>query len=160
MAGREAFEQVALQRGAMMTPRDVERLAGWFRLRGFSQERKGVTVHLGFDVSEWSEEQLGQAKVIQGVTLDVEGVDWVNDLNRHLRQRKLVALICLRPPEDVIYRLNLPPMFEVHRFVDLHGLMGSISFARQALMLQVAMQERRFIVAVAPSLPESTPEGT
>ena len=62
--------------------------------------------------------------MIEGVTLEVPFVDWLNDLNRHLRQRKFVALLCLCEPKELLNRLFLPPMFEVYPFVSRDGLDG------------------------------------
>jgi hypothetical protein len=81
--------------------------------------------------------------VIEGVELDVSGVDWLNELNAHLRRRKFVATLCLIPPNDLRYRLRLPPMFELLTFEARDGTTGCIAFAREALLLSVALKERR-----------------
>jgi len=81
--------------------------------------------------------------VIEGVELDVAGVDWLNELNAHLRRRKFVVTLCLIPPNDLRYRLRLPPMFELLAFEARDGTTGSIAFAREALLLSVALKERR-----------------
>ena len=118
-------------------------MAGWFRLRGLSEPRQ-VVVQVNADVAAWGAELWGEAQVIQGVTLQLDYAEWLNDLNRHLAGRKYVALLCLAEPRTLTHHLSLPPLFEIHRFISRDGLEGSIAFAREALMLQVAIQERGF----------------
>jgi hypothetical protein len=102
-----------------------------------------VQVALRDAVGTWSADELGEPRVLDGVELDVAGVDWLSELNAHLRRRKFVATLCRIPPDDLRYRLRLPPMFEVLTFEARDGTIGSISFARQALLLSVALKERR-----------------
>jgi hypothetical protein len=68
---------------------------------------------------------------------------WLGDLNPHLRRRKFVATVCLLHPNELPYRLRLPPLFEILPFEARDGVTGSIAFARAALLLSVALQERR-----------------
>jgi CRISPR-associated endonuclease/helicase Cas3 len=140
----EEFAWIARSRGALLSQTDVTEMAGWFRLRGFADARRNVTVMLNQPVAAWGADEFGQVRVITGVTLDVPAADWLNDLNRHLRQRQFVALLCLCPPKELIYKLRLPPMFEIYPFISRDSLEGSIAFARDALMLQVAIAEKRF----------------
>jgi len=77
------------------------------------------------------------------VELDVAGVDWPSELNPHLQRRKFVATLCLLHPNELRYRLRLPPLFEILPFEARDGVTGSIAFARQSLLLSVALKERR-----------------
>lgn len=140
--GPQEFARIAQACGSGLAQTDVEGMAGWFRLRGIGSERKNVTVVLRQEVGAWGVDQWGEVQVISGITLEVPFVDWLNDLNSHLRQRKFVALLCLCSPKELIYRLHLPPLFEVHPFISRDGLEGSIAFARDALMLHVVIEER------------------
>lgn len=140
--GLDQFKRQAAQRGMALAPTAIEQMAGWFRFRQFSQKRRAVTILLRDAVGAWSAERLGEAQVIEGVELDMSGVDWLNDLNPHLRQRKFVATLCLIPPNDLRYRLRLPPMFDLLTFVARDGTTGSIAFAREALLLSVALKEQ------------------
>lgn len=141
----EEFARITRLHGALLSQTEVTELAGWFRLRGFADARRNVVVMLNQSVGPWGADEFGQARVITGVTLDVPAADWLNDLNRHLRQRQFVALLCLCQPKELIYKLRLPPMFEIYPFISRDGLEGSIAFARDALMLQVAIAEKRFL---------------
>lgn len=142
--GPQEFARIAKTYGASLATMEVEEMAGWFRLRGIGSERKNVTIMLQQEVGAWGADQWGEVQVIDGITLAVPFVDWLNDLNSHLRQRKFVALLCLCAPKELIYKLHLPPMFEVYPFISRDGLEGSIAFARDALMLHVAIEERGF----------------
>ncbi len=156
--GAEAFAGAARRLGEWPLPFDVHRLAGWFRLAAPAPARRPLTVRLNEHVGAWSAGEVGEVQVLIGVTLDVPGVDWLKDLNRHLRRRKFVALLCLAPPPEIVYRLQLPPLLQVHPFIDRDGLTGSIAFGREALVLNVAIRERGFGCganggSVASSLP-------
>jgi CRISPR-associated endonuclease/helicase Cas3 len=136
------FLREAQQRGARLSISATERMTGWFRFHGFSAERRALRIALREAVSTWGADELGEVQVIDGVELDVAGVDWLNELNAHLRRRKFVATLCLIPPSDLRYRLRLPPMFELWEFRDRDDTLGSIAFARDALLLAVALKEQ------------------
>lgn len=140
--GPDEFSREARQRGATLSSTAVDEMAGWFRFRQFSEARRPVTILLRDAVGAWSADEVDEAQVIEGVELEVSHVDWVNDLNPYLRRRKFVATVCLMPPNDLRYRLRLPPMFTVLPFVARDGTTGSIAFAREALLLSVALKER------------------
>ena len=113
----EEFARLVRTHDAALSPSDVAALAGWFRLRGFAPIAQECDGHAQPAVAAWGADEFGQVRVITGVTLDIPATDWLNDLNRHLRQRQFVALLCLCPPKELIYKLRLPPMFEIYPFV-------------------------------------------
>ena len=141
--GPDEFIKEVLRREAALPTTTIQKMAGWFRFRQFSEARRPVTILLRETVGTWSTNELDEAQVIDGLELDVPYTDWVNDLNPHLRRRKFVATVCLMQPNELRYRLCLPPMFEVLPFVARDGTTGSIAFAREALLLSVALKERR-----------------
>ena len=143
--GPDEFKQEAQRRGSTLSSTVIDQMAGWFRFRQFSEARRPVTILLRDAVGTWSAGELDEAQVIEGVELEVPYADWVNDLNPHLRRRKFVATVCLMPPNDLRYCLRLPPMFEVLPFVARDGTTGSIAFAREALLLSVALKERHVL---------------
>ncbi|MBM4459098.1 MAG: type I-D CRISPR-associated helicase Cas3' [Chloroflexi bacterium] len=140
----EEFAEIARKHGANLSKTEIEDMAGWFRLRGIGAERKQIVIKLNQEVGAWGADRWGEVQVIEGVTLVVDYVDWLNELNRRLRQRKFVALLCQGEPKELMNRLGLPPMFEIYKFISRDNLEGSIAFAREALMLQVALKERHF----------------
>lgn len=95
-------------------------------------------------MSTWSDEQFGVASVRHGIKLDMNGVEWLNEVNDSLRRCNLVTLLCLREPNDLRYRLYLPTLFELYAFAARDGAKGTIAFARDALLLHVAMKEKYF----------------
>jgi len=139
----DEFKRQVAQRGAAFSPTAIEQMAGWFYFRGFNDTRRAVTILLRDAVGTWGADELGEPRVIEGVELDVAGVDWLNELNAHLRRRKFVVTLCLIPPNDLRYRLRLPPMFELLTFEARDGTTGCIAFAREALLFSVALKERR-----------------
>ncbi len=141
--GLDEFKREAARRGALLVSTAVEQLAGWFRLRGFGDGRRALTVLLRDAVGTWGADELGEVRVVDGVELDVAGVDWPSELNPHLQRRKFVATLCLLHPNELRYRLRLPPLFEILPFEARDGVTGSIAFARQSLLLSVALKERR-----------------
>ena len=140
----EEFAAIARRHGAILSKTEIEDMAGWFRLRGIGAERKPIVIKLNQEVGAWGADRWGEVQVIEGVTLVVDYVDWLNELNQRLRRRKLVALLCQGEPRELLNLLGLPPLFELYKFVSRDNLGGSIAFAREALLLQVALKERHF----------------
>jgi CRISPR-associated endonuclease/helicase Cas3 len=141
----DEFRQEARRRKAYIKDSDIEALAGWFRLYGFEEERRRVIVRVREDVGAWSDDELGEPQVLNGITLELDGVDWLADMNRHLRGRKFVATLCRQhKPIDLRIALRLPPMFPLFEFRDRHDNTGSIAFARAALLLNVVLRDRNF----------------
>lgn len=143
--GLEIFKREVEQRGAAFSITRLEKMAGWFRFLGFNPERRPIRFILRDALGSWSAEELGEVQVIDGVELDMSGVDWLSDLNDHLRRRKFVVTICLLTPDELRYRLYLPPMFGLWPCEGKDGVLGSIAFARDALLLNVALKERRIV---------------
>jgi len=139
----DEFKREVARRAAPLSTTAIKQMAGWFWFQGFNDTRRAMTILLRDAVGTWGADELGEPQVIEGVELDVAGVDWLNELNAHLRRRKFVATLCLIPPNDLRYRLRLPPMFELLTFEARDGTTGSIAFAREALLLSVALKERR-----------------
>lgn len=142
---REEFEAAVRRAGGEMAATTAEGLAGWFRFAGFAGERRRIVFRVNHPIGEWPAERLGAPQILNEIRLDVEGVDWLNPLNRHLKKRHFVVTLCQTPPYDLRYRLRLPPLFEIYEFQSpLDGSTGTIAFARQALLLHVALQAAGF----------------
>lgn len=143
--GKEEFTEAAqrLTNGAI--PFDIDELAGWFRFHGFANERRLISFSLNHRVFDWPADKLGTPQILTKVRLDVDGADWTNELNRYLEKRQYLVTLCLTHPLELQRRLYLPPMFELHSFQSpLDGSPGTIAFARQALLLSIALQNGRF----------------
>ncbi|MCI0396690.1 MAG: type I-D CRISPR-associated helicase Cas3' [Chloroflexi bacterium] len=147
LAWLERDEYAALVRQLFdgLLPFPVEELAGWFHFYGFASERRKILFRVNHPISTWSAEELGTPQILSRIRLDVDGVDWLNPLNRHLERRNFVVTLCLTPPHELRYRLRLPPLFELYEFQSpVDSSSGAIAFARQALLLHVALQSGRF----------------
>lgn len=143
--GKDEFLRQAKQLTNGAVPFDVDALAGWFRFHGFANERRHISFSLNHPVFDWSADKFGTPQILTKIRLDVEGVDWINELNRYLEKRQLVVTLCLAHPLELQRRLYLPPMFELHAFQSpLDGSSGTIAFARQALLLSIALKNSRF----------------
>ncbi|MEZ4644809.1 MAG: type I-D CRISPR-associated helicase Cas3' [Chloroflexota bacterium] len=143
--GKEEFTQTAQQITNDAVPFGVDDLAGWFRFYGFANERRRISFSLNHRVFDWSADRLGTPQILTKIRLEVEGVNWTNELNRYLERRQFVVTLCLTHPMELQRRLYLPPMFELHTFQSpLDGSSGTIAFARQALLLSIALQNGRF----------------
>ena len=119
-----------------------ENLVGYFRVKGVRPERNDVCVIFKEDLDGWESHEFGVVQVIHRVEIDAAQVPELFRLNKVLRRRNLVALLCLLRPAEVARRLRLPFPFPVHRFRSRDGCEGSIVFGRQALMLELALQAR------------------
>ena len=143
--GKEEFTEAAQQLTNGALPFDVDELAGWFRFHGFAGERRRLSFILNHRVFDWSADQFSVPQILTKIRLDVEGADWTGQLNRYLEKRRFVVTICLIHPLDLQRRLYLPSMFELHAFQSLlDGSAGTIAFARQSLLLSIALQHSRF----------------
>ena len=117
-------------------------LVSYWRAWGVRPERKGIQIVFNQDIAGWGEDDFGVAQVLDHVEVDAAGVEGLTTLNRHLARRKMVALLCLLSPAELSRRLRLPQPFPIYRFVSRDGQEGSISFGRQALLLETALQSR------------------
>lgn len=143
--GKEEFTQAARQLTHDVIPFDIDELAGWFRFYGFAGERRRISFNLNHRVYDWPADKLGTPQILTKIRLDVDGADWTNELNRYLEKRQFVVTLCLTHPLELQRRLYLPPMFELHTFQSpLDGSSGTIAFARQSLLLSIALQNSRF----------------
>lgn len=143
--GKEEFTKAAKQLSNGVVPFDVDGLDGWFRFHGFANERRHISISLNHRIFDWSADKLGVPQILTKIRLDVEGTDWTNELNRYLERRQFVVTLCLTHPLELQRRLYLPPMSELHTFQSpLDGSYGTIAFARQALLLSIALQNGRF----------------
>lgn len=121
---------------------DPKNLIAYFRVLGVRPERNDVHVKFNEDIDNWESHEFGIAQVIRHIELDAAQVPEFSRLNKALRRRNLVALLCLLRPFELAQRLRLPFPFPIHRFISKDGCQGSIAFGRQALMLEVALCAR------------------
>jgi len=143
--GKDEFTAVANRLTNNTIPFKSEDLLGWFRFYGFEQAYNPFTFSVNHPIDSWAADQLGQPLVLPKIELDMDNAPWLNDLNRHMRQRKFVVTLCRAQRDDLRYRLYLPPMFQIHSFRSpKDNSEGSIAFGRYALLLNVALEQRRF----------------
>ena len=117
-------------------------IVSYFRVSRIRPKGQNVRIIFNQDIAEWGPEDFGVTQVVQNMEIDAPQVPTLDRLNRGLRQRRLVALLCLLPPAELARRLHLPWPFPIHRFVSRDGIEGSMAFGRQALLLEVSLQGR------------------
>ncbi|MGH8071945.1 MAG: type I-D CRISPR-associated helicase Cas3' [Candidatus Entotheonellia bacterium] len=117
-------------------------LASYWRAWGVRPERKGIQIVLNQAITGWRTEHFGVAQVLDHVEVDGQGIEGLTTLNRHLARRKMVVLLCLLSPAELSRRLRLPQPFPIYRFVSRDRQEGSISFGRQALLLETTLNSR------------------
>jgi CRISPR-associated endonuclease/helicase Cas3 len=143
--GKDEFTAVANQLTNQAIPFKIDELLGWFRFYGFEQNYNPFTFSVYHAIDSWTADQLGQPCILSKIELDMDYAPWLNDLNRHMSQRKFVVTLCRSQRDDLRYRLYLPPMFQIHSFRSpLDNSEGSIAFGRYALLLNIALEQRRF----------------
>ena len=59
-----------------------------------------------------------------------------------MERRQFVVTVCHLHPAELRPFLYLPPIFRLYDYTDLDGQTGTITFAREALLLHVALQQR------------------
>jgi CRISPR-associated endonuclease/helicase Cas3 len=137
----DAVKQAGLNR------RIIERTdpIGFLRIRGFRPERTNYRIQIERDLMEWGADRFGTATVLTGVTVESdEFVPGLNIINHKLERRQLPALICLgqRHPLEWKAQLRLPMLFPLYAFESRDGLHGTITFGREALLLDVVLRHR------------------
>jgi CRISPR-associated endonuclease/helicase Cas3 len=120
----------------------LDGLVGYFRVSGVRPERNDVRVIFNQDLADWGPEEFGVVQVIDHIEADATQVPELNRLNGGLKRRKLVALLCLLHPAELMRRLRLPWPFPLYRFCSGDGYEGSIAFGREALLLEVGLRSR------------------
>lgn len=145
--GKERFIQLA---GDNLPPRH-DRLLGWFEFFGFEDERRNVSIEIEGKLSEWSAEKFGQPIIAKRLTFAVDPApEWLFDLNLYMRRRQFVVNLCRIHPAELRRKLSLPPMFGLFAYADTFGNTGSIAFARNALLLHVALYGRKLDISDDP----------
>ncbi|MBX3060969.1 MAG: type I-D CRISPR-associated helicase Cas3' [Anaerolineae bacterium] len=143
--GKDEFTAVARRLTNDSVPFKTDDLLGWFRFFGFEQTYNPFTFSIYHPIDSWAADRLGQPCILSKIELDMGGAPWLSDLNRHMRQRKFVVTLCRAARDDLRYGFYLPPMFQIHLFRSpLDNSEGSIAFGRYALLLNVALEQRRF----------------
>ena len=135
------FYEIVAQCGLPRRAYERHDLVSYWRAWGVRSERKGIQIVFNQDIAGWGEDDFGVAQVLAHVEVDA-AVEGLTTLNRHLARRKMVALLCLLPPAELSRRLRLPQPFPVYPFVSRDPEKGSISFGRQALLLETALRSR------------------
>lgn len=140
LSKEEFLAQVDAQSSAVRALRRAEPCA-YFRLLDYRAERSDVLVRLPPDIATWGSERHHNAQVMIGIKVELAGVPWLNELNRHLAQRKVLGLIVPgHHPIEIRRARRLPLNFPLHPYEDTNNVRGCIAFARQALILDTALR--------------------
>jgi CRISPR-associated endonuclease/helicase Cas3 len=145
----ELLDEQQFMSGAAGHPTAAEAIrrnkpAAYFRLMDYYHERHDVFVQLPTSILDWGMERYDSAQVFSGVKVVCSGVDWLNELNRHISARKVVGLVVkYKHPSELRRSFRLPSHFHLHAYQAINGESGTIAFARQALILDTALRYRR-----------------
>jgi CRISPR-associated endonuclease/helicase Cas3 len=113
----------------------------FFRWLGLRDRYEPVRVKLDSLVADWGTERQQVAQVLPGITVACNGHDdWLNMLNRMLREMRCVGLLIPGyEPLQVKRRFSLAPNFQLLPYdadsAEIGTLSGTIAFAREALLL-------------------------
>lgn len=116
--------------------RHTARFVACFRLIGIRDQRQPLTITVPPTTAATLHP--GVAGVLTGVGVDCGGHTFINDLNRTLRKRSVVATIVPNQhPRDVQRQYYLPSTLSLfaYRHGDSDTPAGTIAFARDALLL-------------------------
>lgn len=118
----------------------------YYRLHGWTDERREVKLRLHQEIFNWGAEKWGQAIVLTGLRLDAR-IPGRDSLNRLLERRKIPATLCLAYPHplELKRRLYLPLLFPLFPFVSLDEVEGCVAFGREALLLHTLLIRRKDI---------------
>lgn len=150
---KEEFVQAAQQWQLSRRVYHADNITAYFRVLRVRPARQEIRVLYKQDIAAWGPQEFGVAQVLQHIEIDAENVPELERLNRGLRRRHVVALLCLMHPVELARRLRLPWPFPLYSCTSLDGLRGSIAFGRQALLLEVALQRRPDIACGGDAIP-------
>ncbi len=143
LLSEDQFKAKVATLGAELTTVQRSKPCAYFALHAYRSERSDLVIRLPPELAAWDAARQQSAQVLQGLKVDLAGCPWLNELNRHLVGRKVVGLIVPGlHPLDVSRRLRLPLLFPIHRYEDTNGVVGSVAFARQALLLDTMLRRR------------------
>lgn len=131
---------------AGMAHKEQQEPVAYFRLLGFRAKRAEFTIYLAHDLMEWGSNAFGVASQLSGICVQPHyagDVPNLNSLNRIWARQIVPAFLCQRySPFDLARRLRLPQPFALYAFRSRDGLVGSIAFGREALLLDSAAYGR------------------
>ncbi|HIE29690.1 TPA: type I-D CRISPR-associated helicase Cas3' [Candidatus Poribacteria bacterium] len=130
----EFFREVK-KRGA--TSHKYQYAEVYLRLLNYRAERLRFRLLCNYPIEEKFESKDYRAvQVLYGFQIEVDGVPFINRINRWIRPKKLVCLIRKERADTLRAKLRLPAMFPLYRLIDRDGNEFTVAFSKEALLLQ------------------------
>lgn len=109
----------------------------YLRLLNYRDERLNFRLFSNYQIEEKFEPKDYRAvQVLYGFQIEVDGVPFINHINRRIRPKKLVCLIRKERTDTLRAILRLPAMFPLYRLIDRDGNEFTVAFSKEALLLQ------------------------
>jgi CRISPR-associated endonuclease/helicase Cas3 len=137
---QEAFLQEVRRRG--LDEREFHHKHFYLRVWEYVDERQSLILGLRHHLIE-STHILHQAVVLDDFFVREPRLPWLNDINRRLKQLRLVCLISLMPRDELRQRLKLGGIFPIYRLRDGWGQDYSVAFGEEALLLDSLLFYRK-----------------
>jgi CRISPR-associated endonuclease/helicase Cas3 len=138
---RDTFCKELQRSGQSYAPFTRDYHVAFFRLLGWRAQRESLQVDLNRAREiDWASERSGYAQVVSGVRFDCAGVPCLNQINRNLANRRVVALVYPGiQPVDMRFQTYVPGIFPLYEY-EGNGKHGTIAFGRYALILDTMLR--------------------
>ena len=135
LISKSEFFQEVKKRSA--SPHKYQYAEVYLRLLNYRAERLRFRLLCNYPIEERFESKDYRAvQVLYGFQIEVDGVPFINRINRWIRPKKLVCLIRRERADTLRAMLRLPAMFPLYRLIDRDGNEFTIAFSKEALLLQ------------------------
>jgi CRISPR-associated endonuclease/helicase Cas3 len=121
------------QRG--LAEREFEYQLLYAKVHSYTPERENFVLGIKTDLIEHPE-YLHQVQALKKFYIKESSQPWINEINKALRKLRLVCVISDMPARDLKRRLWLPLLFPVYRLLDLYDSEYSVTFGKEALLLE------------------------
>jgi CRISPR-associated endonuclease/helicase Cas3 len=114
-------------------------------IRNYRDKPTRWNFHLEIDLDNLA---IDRVRALKGLTVVKTDSEWENEINRRLRQKKLVCYIVESDNFDAKRRFRLPQLFPLYSLTDRYTVNDrqssfSISFGQEALMIQSLLKQYR-----------------
>ncbi|MBM3236072.1 type I-D CRISPR-associated helicase Cas3' [Candidatus Poribacteria bacterium] len=135
LIGKSEFFQEVKKRSA--SPHKFQYAEVFLHLLNYRDERLRFRLLCNYPIEEKFEPKDYRAvQVLYGFQIEVDGVPFINLINKWIRPKKLVCLIRKERADTLRAILRLPAMFPLYRLIDRDGNEFTIAFSKEALLLQ------------------------
>lgn len=112
------------------------------KVHRYIPERENFVLGIKEDLAQ-RPDYLHQVQALKKFYIKESRQPWIDEVNKALRKLRLVCVMSDAPARDLKRRLWLPLLFPVYRLFDLYGSEYSVTFGKEALLLESMLFYRK-----------------